>query len=167
MSASEVPHGRCHCSLSRTGMAWKQPTAWGPRARYSQRQPSLATPATAQFAVSLAENPLLFCLRRKHWPVGCSVLKGEEGGCQGSGLVRPPHPTSHSHLPKCLWVTSLCGVLRGARQVYSGVSSNCVPLWTLCPRFITGHCDSTCFYLQETQSELSFSIGSLPSLFMV
>ena len=63
---------------------WEQPYLPGLRARCSWRLLAHCA-ATAQFAVCLVENPLLFCLRGKHLPVGCSVLKGEEETCQDSG----------------------------------------------------------------------------------
>lgn len=86
---------------------------------------------TAQFAVSLSENLLLFCLRGKHLPIGCSVLKSEKGACQGSGPGSPRLP--HTSLPpsqvslscKPPWGSG------GAGQVCSGVSPNYVPLWTV------------------------------------
>ena len=61
------------------------------------QQPSLAAllflRQFVQFA--LGKNPLLFCLRGKHLPIGCSVLKVYEGACLGAS----PDWSSHVSLP--------------------------------------------------------------------
>ena len=72
-------------------------------------------------SIALGKNPLLFCLRGKHLPIGCFVLKVYEGACLGaspdwsSPVSLPPSKASGSSkapwIPLGMWTDGPLGSL--------------------------------------------------------